>query len=168
MMAMNGNNHKLSIVLLRLSVITSFALLLISCFVSNKLSDSSNLFDEVGFFSDGNKPNEYQLWNTYFPQSLVTVNDHDDGGSGEKWAELQTELKIREKAVYLGYNGVILGDLTCNTRLQGGNYSPYSITYYTRYYTPIIYDQEKYQAPLTDYQKKQYNNKGKHRKRLKN
>ena len=163
---MKNTNSDRTAIMLRLLTIAFIMVIMNSCAIIDKLSnDNSDFFDEVGFFSDDNKPDDYQLWNTYFPQSFVTVNDHDDGGSGEEWANLQTELKIRENAVYNGFNGVILGRLSHYTRLQGEKYAPYSITYYNRYYIPIIYDQDKYQAPLTEYQKKQLKkNKRKARK----
>ena len=163
---MKNTNSDRTAIMLRLLTIAFIMVIMNSCAIIDKLSnDNSDFFDEVGFFSDDNKPDDYQLWNTYFPQSFVTVNDHDDGGSGEEWANLQTELKIRENAVYNGFNGVILGRLSHYTRLQGEKYAPYSITYYNRYYIPIIYDQDKYQAPLTEYQKKQLNKKNKRKAR---
>ena len=160
MISMKNKNLNRITIILSLTTIACIMVIIESCSIIGKsLNDNSDLFDEVGFFSDENKPDDYQIWNTYFPQSFVTVNDHDDGGSGEEWANLQTELKIREHAVYNGFNGVILGRLSHYTRLQGEKYAPYSITYYNRYYIPIIYDQDKYNAPLTEYQKEQLNKK---------
>lgn len=109
-------------------------------------------FDEIGFFTEANKPVHYQLIYPQHPSAFVSVNDKDDGGSGETWANLQTELKIREHAVFHEYNGVIVGKLTHYSVVVGYQ----TVTYYNRYFIPIIYDQEKYKAPLTEYQKKKF------------
>ena len=123
-----------------------------SCTTIRKTSQPSIVdFDDVGFFTDENKPDTYQLKYPQYSTSSVSVNDRDDVVSGEKGAIAQTELKIREHAVTYGYNGVILGKLSHYTVVNGHDTSP--VTYYTQTYIPIIYDQEKYQAPLTDYQR---------------
>lgn len=123
-----------------------------SCTTIRKTSHPSIVdFDDVGFFTDENKPDTYQLKYPQYSPSSVSVNDRDDVVSGEKGAIAQTELKIREHAVTYGYNGVILGKLSHYTVVNGHDTSP--VTYYTQTYIPIIYDQEKYQAPLTDYQR---------------
>lgn len=140
--------------IIHISVLICVLASLNNCTTVQKVSKQSNDdFDNVGFFTEENKPDTYELkYPQYHTPASVSVNDRDDVVSGEKGAITQTELKIREHAVVNGYNGVILGRLSHHTAVNMGEISP--VTYYTQTYTPIIYDQEKYQAPLTDYQKK--------------
>ena len=71
-------------------------------------------------------------------------------------SDLTIEKMIRERAARttLGawerFNGVILGPLRHSEHM---GYSGERYTNYVRRYIPIIYDPEKYQAPLTDYQR---------------
>lgn len=120
-----------------------------SCAIFQKASNNKAIFDNIGFFTTENKPEHYQAQDPQHHFSFVSVNDRDDGGSGESWANLRTELKIREMGARTNYNGVILGPLVHQTVMVGYE----NVTYYYRYFLFINYDQEKYQAPLTEYQK---------------
>ena len=120
-----------------------------SCSLLHKTSD----MDKVGFFTEETKPDDYQLRYPTHPSSVMSVNDRDDGGSGESWAKVKAEMKIREDAVYNKYNGVIIGKMTQYSVVSGSAVEGFrTVTVYNLSYTPIIYDQEKYQAPMTDYQ----------------
>lgn len=124
----------------------------ISCFSAVACSSvpyRTAIYDKIGFFTPENKPEHYQAQNPNQDFAFVSVNDRDDGGSGESWANLRTELKIREMGARANYNGVILGPLVHQTVMVGYE----NVTYYYRYFLLINYDQEKYQAPLTEYQK---------------
>jgi beta-lactamase regulating signal transducer with metallopeptidase domain len=112
-------------------------------------------YNEVGFFTMENKPDEYEVLFHDSRPAEMTLTEREDGGSGESWAATEIEKKIRDLAS-LGihkdmantrFNGVILvGELYRGYDLVFG-------TWYRQYYIPINYDQEKYQAPLTEYQK---------------
>ena len=112
-------------------------------------------YNEVGFFTMENKPDEYEVLFHDSRPAEMTLTEREDGGSGESWAATEIEKRIRDLAS-LGihkdmantrFNGVILvGELYRGYDLVFG-------TWYRQYYIPINYDQEKYQAPLTKYQK---------------
>ena len=112
-------------------------------------------YNDVGFFTEENKPDEYVLVNSG-RYSDVTVTDINDGFYGKAGADILIERQIRDRAAgttvgdWGRFNGVILGPL------RHKEYTGYNgVTYntYCRRYIPIIYDPEKYQAPLTDYQR---------------
>lgn len=110
-------------------------------------------YDEVGFFTEENKPDQYVVAGR--SQSAL-ISEANYGVIGEKGADLMIEKMIRERAARttLGawerFNGVILGQLRHSEHM---GYSGERYTNYVRRYIPIIYDPEKYQAPLTDYQR---------------
>ena len=112
-------------------------------------------YNDVGFFTEENKPDEYVLVNSG-RYSDVTVTDINDGFYGKAGADILIERQIRDRAAgttvgdWGRFNGVILGPL------RHKEYTGYNgVTYntYCRRYIPIIYDPEKYQAPLTNYQR---------------
>ena len=115
-------------------------------------------YDEVGFFTEENKPDHYVL-SLYpdRPSTSVFVSDQKDGVYGETAANALIERKIRERAVgitegsWSRFNGVILVGPLRHAEHMGASGEKYNT--YIRTYIPIIYDSEKYQAPLTDYQK---------------
>lgn len=119
-------------------------------------------FDEIGFFTMENKPDHYEIlfpgWPRLFESLHMNTWDGVDGG--EEWAATELEKQIRERGseghvpgnselAVSKFNGVIL------LPLQKSEYMTPSGAYkgYIQYYIPIIYDPEKYQAPLTDYQR---------------
>lgn len=119
-------------------------------------------FDEIGFFTMENKPDHYEVlfpgWPRLFESLHMNTWDGVDGG--EEWARTELEKQIRERGseghvpgnselAVSKFNGVIL------LPLQKSEYMTLSGAYkgYIQYYIPIIYDPEKYQAPLTDYQR---------------
>ena len=119
-------------------------------------------FDEIAFFSMENKPDHYEVlfpgWPRLFESLHMNTWDGVDGG--EEWARTELEKQIRERGseghvpgnselAVSKFNGVIL------LPLQKSEYMTLSGAYkgYIQYYIPIIYDPEKYQAPLTDYQR---------------
>lgn len=119
-------------------------------------------FDEIGFFTMENKPDHYEIlfpgWPRLFESLHMNTWDGVDGG--EEWARTELEKQIRERGseghvpgrselAVSKFNGVIL------LPLQKSEYMTLSGAYkgYIQYYIPIIYDPEKYQAPLTDYQR---------------
>lgn len=139
----------------KLTMIFSVLLFSNSCTLSSIVSTPYNVdFYEVGFFTEENKPDHYQRMYNDSKPNFVSVNDKEDGGSGEKWAISQTEQKIRERAVREGFNGVILVRFHSVTRLAYSGNIRDNVTTYYQVYIPINYDQELYQAPLTDFQKK--------------
>ena len=112
-------------------------------------------YNEVGFFTMENKPDEYEVISPYLEPAEMTLNEREDGGSGESWAATEIEKRIRDLAsrgirkdvANTRFNGVILlGELT-------RGYNEVFGTWYRQYFIPINYDQKKYQAPLTEYQK---------------
>lgn len=112
-------------------------------------------YNEVGFFTMENKPDEYEVLLHDSRPAEMTLNEREDGGSGESWAATEIEKRIRDLAsrgihkdmANTRFNGVILvGELT-------RGYNEVFGTWYRQYFIPINYDQEKYQAPLTEYQK---------------
>ena len=110
-------------------------------------------YDDVGFFTEENKPDQYVLANPERPSISISVNDRYDGVNGEIGADILIEKRIRERAIDANwgrFNGVILGPLRHTEHLGA---SGEKFNNYIRSYIPIIYDSEKYQAPLTDYQK---------------
>lgn len=110
-------------------------------------------YDDVGFFTEENKPDQYVLANPERPSTSISVNDRYDGVNGEIGADILIEKRIRERAIDANwgrFNGVILGPLRHTEHLGA---SGEKFNNYIRSYIPIIYDSEKYQAPLTDYQK---------------
>ncbi len=119
-------------------------------------------FDEIAFFSMENKPDHYEVlfpgWPRLFESLHMNTWDGVDGG--EEWARTELEKQIRERGgeghvpgnselAVSKFNGVIL------LPLHKSDYMTLSGAYkeYIQYYIPIIYDPEKYQAPLTDYQR---------------
>lgn len=119
-------------------------------------------FDEIAFFSMENKPDHYEVlfpgWPRLFESLHMNTWDGVDGG--EEWARTELEKQIRERGgeghvpgnselAVSKFNGVIL------LPLHKSEYMTLSGAYkeYIQYYIPIIYDPEKYQAPLTDYQR---------------
>lgn len=110
-------------------------------------------YDEVGFFTEENKPDQYVVAGR---SQSAFISEADYGVIGEKGADLTIEKMIRERAARttLGawerFNGVILGPLRHSEHM---GFSGERYTNYARSYIPIIYDPEKYQAPLTDYQR---------------
>ena len=119
-------------------------------------------FDEIAFFSMENKPDHYEVlfpgWPRLFESLHMNTWDGVDGG--EEWAATELEKQIRERGseghvpgrselAVSKFNGVIL------LPLHKSEYMTLSGAYkeYIQYYIPIIYDPEKYQAPLTDYQR---------------
>ena len=119
-------------------------------------------FDEIAFFSMENKPDHYEVlfpgWPRLFESLHINTWDGVDGG--EEWARTELEKQIRERGgeghvpgnselAVSKFNGVIL------LPLHKSDYMTLSGAYkeYIQYYIPIIYDPEKYQAPLTDYQR---------------
>lgn len=119
-------------------------------------------FDEIAFFSMENKPDHYEVlfpgWPRLFESLHINTWDGVDGG--EEWARTELEKQIRERGgeghvpgnselAVSKFNGVIL------LPLHKSEYMTLSGAYkeYIQYYIPIIYDPEKYQAPLTDYQR---------------
>ncbi|MBQ9385530.1 MAG: M56 family metallopeptidase [Bacteroidaceae bacterium] len=119
-------------------------------------------FDEIAFFSMENKPDHYEVlfpgWPRLFESLHMNTWDGVDGG--EEWARTELEKQIRERGgeghvpgnselPVSKFNGVIL------LPLHKSEYMTLSGAYkeYIQYYIPIIYDPEKYQAPLTDYQR---------------
>ena len=119
-------------------------------------------FDEIAFFTMENKPDHYEVlfpgWPRLFESLHMNTWDGVDGG--EEWAATELEKQIRERGseghvpgrselAVTKFNGVIL------LPLQKSEYMTPSGAYkgYIQYYIPIIYDPEKYQAPLTDYQR---------------
>ena len=119
-------------------------------------------FDEIAFFTMENKPDHYEVlfpgWPRLFESLHMNTWDGVDGG--EEWAATELEKQIRERGseghvpgrselAVTKFNGVIL------LPLQKSEYMTHSGAYkeYIQYYIPIIYDPEKYQAPLTDYQR---------------
>ena len=119
-------------------------------------------FDEIGFFTMENKPDHYEVlfpgWPRLFESLHMNTWDGVDGG--EEWAATELEKQIRERGseghvpgnselAVSKFNGVIL------LPLHKSEYMTLSGAYkeYIQYYIPIIYDPEKYQAPLTDYQR---------------
>ena len=131
--------------------------------VLEKRRDRPNVgYDEVGFFTEENKPDHYEVlfpgWPRLFESLHMNTWDGVDGG--EEWAATELEKQIRERGseghvpgrselAVTKFNGVIL------LPLHKSEYMTPSGAYkeYIQYYIPIIYDPEKYQAPLTDYQK---------------
>ena len=113
-------------------------------------------YNDVGFFTEENKPDDYVLLNPGNPYQSISVNDRNDGVYGEVGANILIERQIRERAVetttgsWGRFNGVILGPLRYTEHL---GWSGEKWCTYIRYYIPIIYDPEKYQAPLTNYQR---------------
>ena len=112
-------------------------------------------YNEVGFFTMENKPDEYEVISPYLEPAEMTLNEREDGGSGESWATTEIEKRIRDLAsrgirkdmANTRFNGVILvGELN-------RGYNEVFGTWYRQYFIPINYDQKKYQAPLTEYQK---------------
>ena len=119
-------------------------------------------FDEIAFFTMDNKPDHYEV---LYPSSPITyeyleTNVWEGVDGGEEWARTELEKQIRERGgeghvpgkVEWGrsrFNGVIL------LSFQKSEYMKQSGAYreYRQFYIPIIYDPEKYQAPLTDYQR---------------
>ncbi|MBO7050745.1 MAG: hypothetical protein J6W42_09060, partial [Bacteroidaceae bacterium] len=109
-------------------------------------------YDEVGFFTEENKPDQYVLAGR---SQSAFISEADYGVIGEKGADLTIERMIRERAagttgMWERFNGVILGPLRHSEHM---GFSGERYTNYVRSYIPIIYDPEKYQAPLTDYQR---------------
>jgi len=122
---------------------------------SKKANSNEVPYDQVGFFTMENKPDEYEVLLHDSRLAEMTLNEREDGGSSESWAAIEIEKKIRDLAsrgirndvAYTRFNGVILvGELT-------RGYNEFFGTWYRQYYIPINYNQEKYQAPLTDYQR---------------
>lgn len=119
-------------------------------------------FDEIGFFTMENKPDYYEImypgWPTLYETLFLNDGEKSVDG-GEKWAATELEKLIRERGgeghapgselASPRFNGVIL------LPLQRSEYMTMSGAKieYRQYYIPIIYDPEKYQAPLTDYQR---------------
>lgn len=109
-------------------------------------------YDEVGFFTEENKPDQYVVAGR---SQSAFISEADYGVIGEKGADLTIERMIRERAagttgMWERFNGVILGPLRHSEHM---GFSGERYTNYARSYIPIIYDPEKYQAPLTDYQR---------------
>ena len=109
-------------------------------------------YDEVGFFTEENKPDQYVVAGR---SQSAFISEADYGVIGEKGADLTIEKMIRERAagttgMWERFNGVILGPLRHSEHM---GFSGERYTNYARSYIPIIYDPEKYQAPLTDYQR---------------
>lgn len=110
-------------------------------------------YDEVGFFTEENKPDQYVVAGR---SQSAFISEADYGVIGEKGADLTIERMIRERAAgttpgaWGRFNGVILGPLRHSEHM---GFSGERYTNYVRSYIPIIYDPEKYQAPLTDYQR---------------
>jgi len=119
-------------------------------------------FDEIAFFTMENKPDHYEVlfpgWPRLFESLHMNTWDGVDGG--EEWAATELEKQIRERGseghvpgrselAVTKFNGVILLPLKKSEYMtpSGANKE------YIQYYIPIIYDPEKYQAPLTDYQR---------------
>jgi hypothetical protein len=109
-------------------------------------------YDEVGFFTEENKPDQYVLAGR---SQSAFISEDDYGVIGGKGADLMIERMIRERAAgttpgaWGRFNGVILGPLRHHEYMGlSGSHATYA-----RSYIPIIYDPEKYQAPLTDYQR---------------
>ena len=122
---------------------------------SKKANSNEVSYDQVGFFTMENKPDEYEDLLHGSRPAEMTLNEREDGGSGESWAATEIEKRIRDMAsqgihhdvANTRFNGVILvGELN-------RGYDEVFGTWYRQYYIPINYDQEKYQAPLTDYQR---------------
>ena len=107
----------------------------------------------MGFFTEENKPDQYVVAGR---SQSAFISEADYGVIGEKGADLMIEKMIRERVARttLGawerFNGVILGPLRHSEHM---GYSGERYTNSVRRYIPIIYDPEKCQAPLTDYQR---------------
>ena len=119
-------------------------------------------FDEIGFYTMENKPDHYEV---LYPNNPITyesleINSWSGDDGGEGWARTELEKRIREKGgeghipgkpewIRPKFNGVIL------LSFQKNEYMTASGAYkeYIQFYIPINYDQEKYQAPLTEYQR---------------
>ena len=101
-------------------------------------------FDEIAFFTEDNKPDEYSDANPYSYSYMETTTEMDNGYN---WAKNKNEEKIREKAVLYRFNGVILLEPIVTTNENTGR------KYLYQRFLPINYDPRKYKAPLTDYQK---------------
>ena len=119
-------------------------------------------FDEIAFFTMDNKPDHYEVLNPGWPTTYehIETNGWEGVDGGEEWARTELEKQIREHGgeghvpgktewARSRFNGVIL------LPLQKSEYMKQSGAYreYVQFYIPIIYDPEKYQAPLTDYQR---------------
>lgn len=119
-------------------------------------------YDEIAFFTMDNKPDHYEVLNPSSPTTYehLEINTWDGVDGGEEWARTELEKQIREHGgeghvpgktewARSRFNGVIL------LPLQKSEYMKQSGAYreYVQFYIPIIYDPEKYQAPLTDYQR---------------
>ena len=119
-------------------------------------------FDEIAFFTMDNKPDHYEVLNPGWPTTYEYLETNTWSGvdGGEEWARTELEKQIREHGgeghvpgksewARSRFNGVIL------LPLQKSEYMKQSGAYreYIQFYIPIIYDPEKYQAPLTDYQR---------------
>ena len=109
-----------------------------------------------------NKPDHYEVLNPLSPTTYeyLETNTWEGVDGGEEWARTELEKQIRERGgeghvpgnselAVSKFNGVIL------LPLHKSDYMTLSGAYkeYIQYYIPIIYDPEKYQAPLTDYQR---------------
>lgn len=101
-------------------------------------------FDEIAFFTEDNKPDEYTDASPYSYSYMETTTEMDNGYN---WAKNKNEEKIREKAVLYRFNGVILLEPIVTTNENTGR------KYLYQRFLPINYDPRKYKAPLTDYQK---------------
>ena len=118
-------------------------------------------FDEIAFFNMENKPDHYEFvgkWGANIIYDNIYVNTYED--CGEANAAIQIEKLIRERAS----EGHTPGFGSASERFNGvilvfplqKHYVPDRIVErfeYRQYYIPINYDPEKYQAPLTDYQR---------------
>ena len=119
-------------------------------------------FDEIAFFTMENKPDYYEVLNPRSPTTYehIETNGWEGVDGGEEWARTELEKQIREHGgeghvpgkvewARSRFNGVILLPLQkIEFMKQSGAYREY-----VQFYIPIIYDSEKYQAPLTDYQR---------------
>lgn len=112
-------------------------------------SDYNVEYDEIAFFTEDNKPDEYSDANPYSYSYMETTTEMD---KGYNWAKDKNEEKIREKAVLYRFNGVILLEPIVTTNENTGH------KYLYQRFLPINYDPQKYKAPLTDYQKALKNN----------
>ncbi len=127
------------------SMIMAAAILMLmnSCTLLQSVSGKQKSeYDYIGFFTNDNKPTEYTI-------AFHILSESADLDNGINLAQLNIERQIRETAVSItpSFNGVIL--LKPDTIIN-----PYQLKRsLLQRYIPINYDQEKYQAPLTEYQK---------------